>query len=569
MLGFSIRYFLIFLEVVSMSKKSRFFAFVSVCGLLVVSYQSFGSAAPVAAFNCMASDFNELNTCLAQAVDPSRDLGVQLDILLTSDLVLDLGQVIRMNDVENISLRGAGGPALDQPISITETNDRMNQADASLSGPNNKTYIEIGGRSRNVKVSNFEIKDAPGSETFLRNKCRTGGNPDPSKPNLWDIRHCHAPVLVGSSRMPSTAYDYTKDIEINRINVDTNKAILMEVRRTRGLAITNSSFGGAVHGGGTVYGVLFSTKFHHVNTVISGNHFQHAGTAALSLFNAFNTLIQHNTFVDNHIDPQYIYHPTPTTNAYFPGGQLYIADSLNAPNTFVRIFNNDISMTPAYTGHCATPPLVRTGCRSTTGIEIMNGERAVVSDVLVEGNRVHDLPRNGIAVHNSSHLNQHRITIRNNRLFDNYLDFASINLPVAAFIQLETAPGIFPNPLHPNVDLDSNQLWRSGQPSVTGSFLDSPKSCSVFGPQPGRCTVTLLWEITRLPPGAIPVIKVDNVVTKTRVLIAAYGHAANGSVVVPWILEDRNHTFGLYLNSADEYPLAMINVMGIRPTGSR
>ncbi len=487
---------------------------------------------------CEASDYTNLQNCLAKTARP-------LLINLTHDIVLGVGQRIQLDGLDNVTLQGAGGAHYDQLVTISETVERMRLADPSPNGAGNKAYLVIGGNARNITISNLAFADAPESMIFLRARCRTGANPDPKRSNLWDVQYCYAPVLLGSVRANSN--EASQMIRLERITIDTNKAILMDIRRTTGLSIRDSSFGGVVRGGGTVYGVLMHPKFHHLNTIFAGNRFKYAGTAALSVFNTTNTVIERNAFVDNHIDPQYQV-PNSSPPQYFPGGQLYIADDFGAPNNGVRITDNEISMTPEYSGH-------HPGKGTTYGLEIMNGEKAPISDVLIEGNHIHDLSSGGISVHNSARLGQAGIVIRHNFLNDNYRDYAPGRLSLPAYIQTETDPAVFPNHQHENVDMDSNQFSRGGIPPLSASFLDTPKHC-VLASANQSCSITFRWAIAGMLPGSAPIIRADGKPVK------AFGPATSGSVVIPWVTT-RNHVFTLHLNPSDIYPLAMINIVAI------
>jgi hypothetical protein len=493
---------------------------------------------------CFAPTYAQVQACLALAAARPAN-APQFHILMTGDMVLDLNQVIRFQNLRNVTLRGAGGPLLDQSVRISETTARM-ESDAA----NDKYMIEVLGGSDHVTVSNLTLVDAPNSTAILKQKCRAGANPDPVKYTLWDPPFCYPALFVGG--VSARVDDLAKDVTVDKVTIISHKASVFEVRRTTGLTVTNSVFDGA-----TVHGIFFHATYPHIQTVFKNNRFSHAGTAALNLHNVDDVLVEDNVFFDNHIDPQFLYCEgggTPPqcvggTKKFYPGGQLYAADVVNAPVRNVRMLNNELFMTAEYLGH-----------QTTVGIEIDNGARASLSNVLLEGNYVHDMPRNGIAIHNATTtlLNQRDVIVRNNRVFDSYLDFPTLNLPATAGIQLESNPAAFPNNMHPYVDVDSNQIRKGSGPVMSGTFAGTPKTC-VVNPATGLCPpVDIHWQITGAPANTKPILKVNNANMK--------GYAAgtlSGTATVPWIFA-RNYSFSLHLDANDPYPIAVINIVGVK-----
>ncbi len=495
---------------------------------------------------CFAPTYAQVQACLALAAGRPVD-APSFNILMTSDMILDLNQVIRLQNVRNVTLRGAGGALLDQPVRISETTARM-ESDAS----NDRYMIEVLGKSDHVTVSNLTLIDAPNSTAILKQKCRAGANPDPAKYTLWDPPFCYPALFVGG--VSAQTDDIARDVTIDKVTIISNKASVFEVRRTTGLTVTNSVFDGA-----TVHGIFFHGTYPHIQTVFKNNRFSHAGTAALNLHNVDDVLVEGNVFFDNHIIPQFLYCEgggTPPqcvggTKKFYPGGQLYAADVANAPVRNVRILNNELFMTPEYLGH-----------QTTVGIEIDNGTRAPLSNVLIEGNYVHDMSRNGIAIHNATTtaLNQRDVIVRNNQVFDTYLDFPTLNLPATAGIQLESNPAAFPNNMHPYVDLDSNQVRKgSGGPGMSGPFAGTPKTCFV-NPSTRPCPpVEIRWQITGAPATTKPILKVNNANMKGYV-----AGTMEGTISIPW-MTTRNYSFSLHLDASDPYPIAVINVVGVTP----
>jgi hypothetical protein len=86
--------------------------------LIVICPPGRADAAPT----CEATDYAGVQHCLGQTARP-------LTILLRNDLVLSVGQRITLDELQNVSLKGASGTNHDQPVTISETVERMRAAD--------------------------------------------------------------------------------------------------------------------------------------------------------------------------------------------------------------------------------------------------------------------------------------------------------------------------------------------------------------------------------------------------------------------------------------------------------
>lgn len=476
---------------------------------------------------CHANSFIGFQQCLEKKKNLAEDS--TLIIRLMSNLVLRKDEVIRFKDMHHVQLVGALGGNVSQKPSISEDKERL-----LLDTQNNRHLIEIVGNSHHVTLTNLVLNDLSGSENLLKTKCRTGANS--TNPNLWDPPLCYSPILVGGNNSNKTR-EITENILINSVVIRSHKALLAEIRSTNLLSIKNSVFDG-----GTVTGLFFNAAYRRWNTLISSTTFKHSGTAALTLTNAFNSLIINNLFLNNHIDPQYPYiDPNTGETKYYPGGQLYLASVSNAPIQYVKILNNEITSSPEYLGK-----------RMTAGIEVMTGELSPISDVLISGNKIHGISRHAMSIHYSKSGQHRNILIKGNHLYSNLLDYPELQLPETAYIQTETIIG------HPGVNLDSNFYSKdtiNSKRVFYGSLDGTQTSCRV-DPKVGLCKVILKWKYVNLPEGSKPILRVNG---KPMAFI---GGKTSGEMVLPWIKADQTYVVSIHTNENNMYPLASTNIFG-------
>ncbi len=337
------------------------------------------------ATTCVAADYDALMMCLEQpaAADPAQ----RLDVIVTTDIVLQDRQRIVLSERHNLVLRGSN---LGSPVSISESLERMNG-----SGGANRYLIVVSGGS-NITLSDVRITDPPNNDLHIR--CRAGA--DPVRRLRWERDPCEAPLWIG---------DGAVDVELDRIIIDSHKAIQLEVREVTDLTIRRSTFLES-----TVFGILFHEAFFRTDIAITDNTFRDAGANSIVVHNSERVRIERNRFTDNHRDMQFL---ACGDTGFDPcsGGQLLVRDHADGPVRDVWIVGNVVLQTDP-------------NRPSATGIEIGNADRAPLERIRIVNNHVQGHVRQGIQVHFGRRPGGHDVLIAGNRLIDNGAGYASLDV---------------------------------------------------------------------------------------------------------------------------------------------
>lgn len=473
--------------------------------------------------HCYVFNYKDITACLDRS---EANDGTGIQIILRSDIVLDLHQTIRIHNKKNIIIEG--DHSMPSPV-ISETTARMRATGQAKQNNQNAGFIEVTGNSSDIVIRHLTLHDFAPRPNELARRCRIGA--DPNNPTRWETDPCYAPIFVGSAR-GNSGDEFPKKVLIDDFSIDSDKSILMEIRRIDDLSVTNSHF---YHG--TVYGLYFHPHFSHFNIHLERNEFRDTGTNALNLSNVDGVAIKDNVFINNHKDPQFMVCSNASTSLKTEacsGGQLLLADNRNAPVRNVTITGNTITMT--------SENLVK---KSATGIEIKSGLLDEIKGILIEGNTIYNIPRQAIQVHKGTHSD---IVIKNNQACRNLVDFGEANAIQPGVISINGEKG---------VDLDANRVGSDCDNNpVRGSFDGTPKEC-LFSTNQTHCALNVKWKIYNLPMGKRPKVLIDGHPFATE------GETDQGSKAADWIGE-QDYKFELFMDRSDKYPIAVLNVHGKR-----
>ncbi len=501
-----------------MRTPNQVFIFISTVVAVLVGHQAMAVQS-----QCNASNYEQVAACLNL---PEATNGTGVQIVIHSDIVLDLNQTIRVDGRKRITIEGdSTRPA---PV-ISDTVARAKSTGPLKQNGNNASLIEITSDSSDILLRHFAIRDFGQRPNELKARCRIGG--DAKNPDHWDKDLCYSPLFVGSARVRSSA-EFPQRVSFSDLSVDSDKSILVEIGQVADLIIENSRFS---HG--TVFGVHFQQKFSHTNIKLQNNDFVGSGTNAILLSNVNDVLVQGNRLTDNHIDPQFMVCRTessPVKSGACPGGQILLADNPNAPVRNVKIIGNTITMTPDHLGN-----------KSTTGIEIKSGKLDKIEGVLIEGNTIYNISRQAIQVHKGAHSD---VVIKNNQACHNLVDFGAADIVKAGVISINEENGVVLDSNRVGPDCTRNPVWAS--------FDGTPKECVIASGQ-SRCALIVKWKISNSPPGSQPKILVNGGP------FVLDGRGDQGSKEAPWI-EERDYKFELFLDQADTNPAAVLSVRGKR-----
>lgn len=472
---------------------------------------------------CYAFNYQDISACLDR---PEANNGTGVQIILRSHIELDLQQTVRIHNKKNIIIEG--DHSVPSPV-ISETTARMSATGQSKQSNQNASFVEVTGNSSDIVLRHLTLHDFAARPNELARRCRIGA--DPNNPTRWETDPCHAPIFIGGAR-GNSGDDFPKKVQIDDLSIDSDKSILVEIRRIDDLRVTNSHF----HHG-TVYGLYFHPHFPHFNIHLERNEFQDTGTNALNLSNVDGVAIKDNVFINNHKDPQFMVCSNASTSSKTEacsGGQLLLADNRNAPVQNVTITGNTITMTSENLWK-----------KSATGIEIKSGLLGKINGILIEGNTIHNISRQAIQVHKGTHSD---IAIKNNQACGNLVDFGEANAIQPGVISINGENG---------VDLDSNRVGSDcDRNPVWASFEGTPKEC-LFSSNQTHCALNIKWKIYNLPLGKRPKVLVDGRPFATE------GETDHGSKGADWIGE-QDYKFELFMDRSEKYPIAVLNVHGKR-----
>jgi hypothetical protein len=467
----------------------------------------------------MSGQFN-LRDCgglsFQQGTDP-------LLIELTADIVLPVGQQLVLDGRTNVTIDGMGH-------TLSETGARS--ADGSTGS---LEYVRIVGGSTGIVLRNIDFRDHNGSDPAAPNisdVCRVQNG----LPNSWNQNACRPLVQVGSV---SSAVN---NLTLDNIDVNSYKTFQVNVESVNGFSISNSTFLNS-----SVFGVRFGAGL-ATNVTIVGNSFRRARTNAIIADHVNGLTITNNEFIDNHWDRQFS-----GCNGLCSGGQVLINSKDGLPTSNVTFSNNLIDITPS-----GSPDL-----GSATGLEIAPQANSVMSNVVIATNRIYNVGRQGIQVHQfSGDTTPNQPNIVNMKIDRNDLanigrHFAWTSNDLERYISLQGNTGLV---------VDGNRIGQVIGNWTSATFLTTPATCPLNGA--ATCAIDIKWSVTKLPAGSSPVVKVTNLTTGTTSLFSTgptnVSAGANWTRTqrASWISSD-TFAFSLFLTSTDTEPAAVLVVKGI------
>lgn len=254
-------------------------------------------------------------------------------INLRSDIVLELGQKIYINNVNNLVINGKNGA---NKHSISETSQRF----AHVSQDSDH-YIFIR-NSTNISIENIAFRSNFASDTH----CAYNSNSS----NYHNRIPCYGDVMVKDS----------SHVRIYKNDFYSKKTFQLQMVDVFDIWVDGNAFYSSA-----TYGIWTDSHIGNLKDVrIVYNNFELAGANAILLAGAHNAWVGNNTFSKNHRLTQFW---------GFGGGQLLFEDNPTFPLTSLDVTGNLIQAM---------------GYRHSTGIEFANFDDGALRDVKVSWNRI-------------------------------------------------------------------------------------------------------------------------------------------------------------------------------------
>ncbi len=332
--------------------------------LLLISFLFYGQNTMA---TCYAGSFSALTSCIVS----------NSDIVMTSNIELQINEMIDISNKSNISLDGNG-------YTISESSDRFDAA-----GTTNSYMLKIFS-SDEITIDDLLFRSYSASDT----DCEYGGK-------YHNADQCYGAIAILSS----------DEVWILNVDINMEKTFLLQITGSTYVSINYSKFNNASTYGIWTGNVQSSYLWFYLN------YFEGIGANALSIEAADNVTVAANTFYSNHVKTQF------SGNG---GGQMVLEAGPDGSGSLEDILITSNTFTAGLAAH-------------SNGIELADFSEKTLHTGIIEYNTIDDHNQGGIVINErvpGSDLRE--LIIQNNDLNDNLVYGGSqIIIQNQAFVDIE------------------------------------------------------------------------------------------------------------------------------------